>query len=165
MPLIWITLPQTTKRGNSNMKQRIALMRKILKVLPVKDIHSITLDREFNGYEWLKWLDKEDVSYVLRLRKNTKIAGKSAKLHRSTRKSKQYKTTKVFGLELYFACKYINKGRADYLYVVSNQLPPPLRHWKSTSHVGQSKSSLGTLKRRGLISKIHTSGRSKRSTS
>lgn len=124
MPLIWITLPQTTKRGNSNMKQRITLMRKVLKVLPVKDIHCITLDREFNGYEWLKWLDEKDISYVLRLRKNTKIAGKSAKLHRSTRKAKQYKTTKVFGLELYFACKYINKGRADYLYVVSNQLPP-----------------------------------------
>jgi len=88
MPLVWITLPQTTKRGNSNTKQRISLMNKALKVLPAKDIHALTLDREFNGCQWLKWLDDKEVGYVLRLRKNTQVSGKAAKNYRSTRKVK-----------------------------------------------------------------------------
>lgn len=38
MPLVWKTLPQTTKRGNSHEKQRIALMNRVLQVLSSEDI-------------------------------------------------------------------------------------------------------------------------------
>ena len=124
MPLIWKTLPQTTNRGNSNTKQRIALMNKVLKVLPAKDIHSITMDREFNGNEWLKWLDKKGVSFVLRLRRNVLVNGKSAGSCRTTRKAKSYQTSEVFGMDLYFGCKSIKKGRESKVYVVSNKFPP-----------------------------------------
>jgi len=124
MPLVWSTLPQTTKRGNSNAKQRIALMNKVLKVLPAKDIYCFTMDREFNGYDWLKWLDENGIAYVLRLRKNTQVNGKDAKKYRSTRKAKSHETKEIFGLQLYFGCKFISKGRADYLYVISNRFEP-----------------------------------------
>ena len=53
-------------------------MNKLLKVLSVKDIHSLTLDREFNGSRWLKWLDDKGIGFVLRLRRNTLVNGKSA---------------------------------------------------------------------------------------
>lgn len=124
IPLVWMTLPQETKRGNSNTEQRIDLMERLLKVLPAKDIHSINMDREFCGYEWLYWLNNRKITFVLRLRKNTKVAGKDAKLYSSTKKAKTYQKKEVFGMNLYFACKYITKGRADYLYVVSNNLDP-----------------------------------------
>lgn len=124
MPLLWTTLPQTTKRGNSNAKQRIALMNKVLQVLPSKAIYCLTIDREFNGFQWLKWLEEKEVPYVLRLRKNTYVDGKAAKEFNSTRRAKNYKPKEVFGLDLYFACKSIKKGRADYLYIVSNKLTP-----------------------------------------
>jgi len=124
MPLVWATLPQTTKRGNSNAKQRIALMNKVLKVLPAKDILCFTVDREFNGHHWLEWLDEQGITYVLRLRKNTHINGKQAKFSKATRFAKTYERKEVFGLQLYFGVKSIQKGRADYLYVVSNKLTP-----------------------------------------
>jgi len=110
IPLAWSTLPQTTKRGNSNTEQRIELMDKVLKVLSVEDIHSLNMDREFCGYEWLSWLDNRELTFVLRLRKNTKVDGKDAKLYSSTKKSKTYQKREVFGMKLYFACKYITKG-------------------------------------------------------
>ncbi len=124
IPLVWTTLAQTTKRGNSNTHQRIALMKKVLKVLAVEDIYALTMDREFNGYQWLKWLNNKKTTWVLRLRKDTHINGKSAKFYSSTRKDKHAKKKSVFGLPLYFGCKSIKKGRADFLYVVSNNLTP-----------------------------------------
>lgn len=124
VPLVWVTLPQTTKRGNSNTLHRIALMKKLLVVLPAEDIYALTMDREFNGYKWLKWLNEKKVTWVVRLRKDVHIDGKAAKFYRSTRKSKQYPMRDVFGLSLYFGCKSIKKGRANFIYVVSNNLTP-----------------------------------------
>ena len=123
-PLIWKTLPKSTKRGNSKSEHRITLMNKLLKVLPAKDIHSITMDREFNGNDWLAWLDKRGIGFVLRLRRNTLVDGKSAGSYRSTRKAKTYSKNKVFERELYFGCKSIKKGRESKLYIVSNKFPP-----------------------------------------
>ena len=57
VPLFWKVLPKKTQRGNSNTYQRIALMNRLLSVLPVKDIFVLTMDREFVGKEWLKYLD------------------------------------------------------------------------------------------------------------
>ncbi len=161
MPLVWATLPQTTKRGNSNTKQRISLMNKVLKVLPAKDIYALTLDREFNGYEWLKWLDGKEVSYVLRLRKNTKVNGKAAKSYRATRKAKVAEKKKIFGLELYFGCKFIPKGRADYLYVISNKFTPheALEVYKSRWSI---EVFFGHLKKKGFnLENTHISDRRK----
>ena len=115
MPLVWKTLPQTTKRGNSNEKQRIALMNKVLQVLSIKDVFCFTLDWEFNGNEWLKWLDEKEIPYVLRLRKNTLINGKNASSYESTRKNQKNTKSEMFGMELYFGAKTIKKGRTDYL--------------------------------------------------
>ena len=123
-PLIWKTLPKVTKRGNSNSKQRIALMNQLVKVLPAKDIHSITMDREFNGNDWLTWLDEKGIGFVLRLRRNTLVNGKSSGSYSATRKAKFHKKSKVFEMDLYFGCKSINKGRESKLYIVSNKFPP-----------------------------------------
>jgi len=149
MPLVWTTLPQTTKRGNSNAKQRIALMNKVLKVRPAKDIHSFTLDREFNGHSWLKWLIEKEIPFVLRLRKNTHINGKQAKEYRATRYAKNHETMEVFGLQFYFGAKAIQKGRADHLYVVSNSFTPleALEVYKSRWSV---EVFFGHLKKKGF---------------
>lgn len=124
MPLIWETLPKSTKSGNSNIAQRMRLMRKLLKALPTQDIHSLTMDREFNGSKWLKWLDDKGVGFVLRLRRNTLVNGKSAGKYRSTRQAKSYDKSHVFKMNFYFGAKSIKKGRERMLYVISNKFPP-----------------------------------------
>jgi len=161
IPLVWSTLPQTSKRGNSNTKQRIALMNRVLKVLPAKDIYCFTMDREFNGDTWLKWLDEKGIAYVLRLRKNNKVNGVDAKNSRSTRQVKKWERKEVFGLQLYFACKFIKKGRADYLYVVSNTFSPleALEIYKSRCSI---EVLFGHLKKKGFnLENTHMSDREK----
>jgi len=64
-------------------------------VLPVEDIHSLNMDREFCGYEWLNWLNNQGLTFVLRLRKNTKVDGKDAKKYRSTKKAKTYEKNRL----------------------------------------------------------------------
>jgi len=116
VPLIWSTLPQTSKRGNSNTTHRIELLSKLLKVLPAKDIHFLAMDREFHGKTWLTWLHQNGLTFVLRLRSNC-IVGKY--LAREHKKSKR-KPQRIFNMELYFGMKEVNSKRTDNLYVVSN---------------------------------------------
>ena len=161
MPLVWKTLPQTTKRGNSNEKQRIALMNKVLQVLSSDDIYCLTLDREFNGNQWLDWLDEKGISYVLRLRKNTLVNGINASNSKATRRQKNYSKSEVFGRDLYFGVKAIKKGRADYLYVISNRFTP-IEALEEYRHRWSIEVFFGHLKKKGFnLESTHMSNKVK----
>ena len=67
-------LPQKTKRGNSNTAQRQAIMNRLLKILPAIDIYVLTMDREFIGNQWFKWLEKKNIGYIARIKLNTNIS-------------------------------------------------------------------------------------------
>jgi len=67
IPLIWSALG---KAGNSSTKERIALMKKLLCFFPKDKILGLLADREFIGEEWLIWLQKQDIPFVIRLREN-----------------------------------------------------------------------------------------------
>jgi len=123
IPIAWKVLPQKTKRGNSNEKQRIVLLGKVLKLMEAQEIHALTMDREFGGEKWLKWLDCQGVGYVVRIKKNILINGKAAFRHGLTGKAKKKNRRSVMGMDLYFSNKVIqSKGRRDsHLYVVSNR--------------------------------------------
>ena len=47
IPVFWRVLPRKTKRGNSNAKHRIDLLKRLLGVIPVSEIRVLTMDREF----------------------------------------------------------------------------------------------------------------------
>lgn len=124
IPIAWKVLPQATKRGNSNSQQRISLFKDVLAILRAEDIHVLTMDREFGGKEWLKWLDGRGVGYIVRIKSNTLVGGKSASKYRSTGKGRKAASRRnIWGLELFFASKIItSKGRRDErLQVISNR--------------------------------------------
>lgn len=124
IPIIWVTLPQTTKRGNSNSHQRISLTKRLLKIMPAEDIYALTMDREFHGNPWLNWLNVQQVTWVLRLRRDIHVDSKPAKNYYSTRKNTNPEKKTIYDQQLYFGCKKISKGRSDFLYVASNNLTP-----------------------------------------
>jgi len=124
VPLVWKALPQSTKKGNSNSKQRIALVREMLEVLPANEIHSLLMEREFHGTEWLEWLHEQGIAYVLRIKHNTIVGEKLANEHGAARGRRPKTPQNIWGLKLYFACKKIKKGRDEDLYVVSNRFEP-----------------------------------------
>jgi len=48
----------------------MALMNRLLSALPVKDIFVLTMDREFVGKEWLKYLDEKGIAFIARIKMN-----------------------------------------------------------------------------------------------
>ena len=65
--LMWVLLP---KRGNSNQAERIALITKLLTVLPARYIKGIVADREFIGLKWFAFLEEQKLKFHIRIRKN-----------------------------------------------------------------------------------------------
>jgi hypothetical protein len=122
IPIVWKVLPQRTKRGNSNTRQRISLLKKLLQLVDARDILVLTMDREFCGKKWLRWLDTQGVGYVLRVKSNTVIGDKPAREHASTRGRKTKGCQNIWGMDLFFSSKPIKRGgRASHLCVISNR--------------------------------------------
>lgn len=121
-PIAWRVLPKSTKRGNSRKHHRIALMEEVLSILPAQDIRVLTMDREFVGKHWLGWLELVEVSYIVRVKHNTRVGTHSASwLSRRGRWKKHAKDIhEVFGRRVHFAAKRILKGRDPYLAVISH---------------------------------------------
>ena len=122
IPLVWKVLPKKVRRGNSNTRQRKALTKRLLKILPAKSIYVLTMDREFIGKQWLKWLDNKGIGYIVRIKSNTLVSDQHAAVLAISRKYKVKGFQKAFGLELFFACKRMGKGsRAEQLLILSNR--------------------------------------------
>lgn len=68
IPVLWLVL---NKKGNSNTKERIALLKRFKQIFPNQSIQGILGDREFIGDDWLKWLNEQaNIPYLIRIRKN-----------------------------------------------------------------------------------------------
>jgi hypothetical protein len=122
MPVVWMVLPQSTKRGNSHTDQRVRLMVRLLRILPAKEIKALTMDREFVGKRWLLWLDGQGVKYIARIRGNTLVDGEAAGRHRLAGQLRSPRARSIWGLALVFSgCRITGANRRDdFLYLVSN---------------------------------------------
>lgn len=74
IPLIWKDLE---KKGNSNSKERLDLIDKLISWWKFSKVKMPQLyiagDREFIGFSWLKGLEKKEIKFVMRIRANSKI--------------------------------------------------------------------------------------------
>lgn len=70
VPLMWTLLDH---RGNSDGEQRIALVRRYLKLFGAASIQALLADREFIGAEWLNFLCKNNVPFVIRLKEDMQL--------------------------------------------------------------------------------------------
>src|SRR5690606_9364018 len=70
VPLAWRALG---KRGSSHQQERIALLRALFERLPPERVAALLGDREFIGEDFLGWLDRRGISFVIRARKNAWI--------------------------------------------------------------------------------------------
>lgn len=69
-PVLWKLLG---KAGNSNTDERIALTRRLLRLLDPGHIKALVADREFIGARWLGFLIEHDICFVIRIRENARI--------------------------------------------------------------------------------------------
>lgn len=70
---IWFELLEDKKRGNSDEKDRIALLRQVVKLAAGKKL-VLYADREFIGKNWVAFLLDNKVDFFIRLRKSTRLA-------------------------------------------------------------------------------------------
>ncbi len=83
IPLFWSLLQIEddngvlyTKRGNSNTKERIAIIDRFIKVFGVDRIEVLTGDREFVGQKWFEYLQKKKIRFCIREKKSKLIKHK-----------------------------------------------------------------------------------------
>jgi len=70
VPLMWTVL---RGRGNSSTRQRIALMRRYLRLFDISTIQLLLADREFIGHEWADFLSENNIPFAIRLREDLRI--------------------------------------------------------------------------------------------
>lgn len=70
IPLMWILLP---KRGNSNQKEREALVSRYISLFGTESIESILADREFIGDSWIGGLVKLKIHFYFRIKANMRV--------------------------------------------------------------------------------------------
>jgi len=67
VPIAWCLLD---KQGNSNTKERIALLKKALKIIPRNKVLGILADREFIGEDWFNYMSSIRIPYIIRIKEN-----------------------------------------------------------------------------------------------
>jgi len=70
IPLMWMMLD---KRGGSSTAERIALMDRYLRLFGAGSIKLLLCDREFIGQDWIAFLQKQDIPFVVRVRKSALV--------------------------------------------------------------------------------------------
>lgn len=136
IPLVWKDLE---KKGNSNTKERLFLIDRLLSWWELSEVALPQLylagDREFIGYLWLRGLEKRGIKFVMRIRANSKIElwhrGKIKDRKLGLKIIRRYLIwTGVDNVEAVLAGGYIVKlaffdndsprGKADYIYIMTN---------------------------------------------
>ena len=67
-PIVWSFL---NKGGNSSSEERISLLQCFFELVAPKDVAFFLADREFIGVTWVNYLDKRQVPFAIRIRKDS----------------------------------------------------------------------------------------------
>jgi hypothetical protein len=68
IPVYWLPL---NKRGNSNSRERRALLQRFIGQFGKSRIKGLLADREFIGDTWMRWLIQERIPFIIRIRNNS----------------------------------------------------------------------------------------------
>lgn len=124
IPIYWLVL---NHRGNSNTKQRIALIKRFISKFDSKNILGLLGDREFVGQHWFQWLGSKQIPFFMRVKQdavstNAKgldvdIAGLFYGLKPNEKRVLEGKR-KIYKNQLYLSGTLGDKG--DLVIIVSN---------------------------------------------
>ena len=67
VPVYWLVL---NKQGNSNQRERIALLKRFIRQFGSTGIKAVLGDREFVGQQWWQWLTEHRIPFVMRMKHN-----------------------------------------------------------------------------------------------
>ena len=115
------------KKGNSNTSERKLLFKKLLRILPAKQIASFTADREFIGQDWYNFLITNKIPFYIRIKSNTLVEFNGVTFHASDfalgKHKRTFENIRVQRFRLKLATKIIGheKDKEDrYLLILTN---------------------------------------------
>lgn len=126
VPVIWVFLP---KKGNSNMEERITLLKRFISIFGVDSIDCLLADREFVGRKWFKYLSENNIKIRIRIRQTellSKRRGGKAPARNFCRSLKCGETYSLdgkrdlWGVPVYITCTRLE---SDYLIIASFDMP------------------------------------------
>ena len=115
------------KKGNSNTSERKLLLKKLLRILPAKQIAGFTADREFVGKEWYNFLITNKIPFYIRIKSNTRIELQGVAFHAANfalgKRKRYFENIKIHGFRLKLATKIIGHEQDSedrYLLILTN---------------------------------------------
>ncbi|MFW2177350.1 MULTISPECIES: IS4 family transposase [unclassified Moraxella] len=76
IPLYWEMLD---KRGNTSQLERKDIIQRFISRFGKDNINSILADREFVGTTWFNWLNDNNIPFVIRIKKSSKVSNHHGK--------------------------------------------------------------------------------------
>ncbi len=61
------------KRGNSDTKERCALIHRFISIFGKDRIENLFADREFVGKQWFRWLIQQEINFCIRVKKTLSL--------------------------------------------------------------------------------------------
>lgn len=72
IPLFWTVLKEG---GTSSTRDRMKMVRRVIRTIGAKNIQILLADREFIGEAWFRFLIEEDIPFVIRVKRNFMVHG------------------------------------------------------------------------------------------
>lgn len=72
IPILWIALKTG---GSSGTKDRVKILKRVIKAIGKNNIRALLADREFIGESWFRFLIEQDIPFVVRVKQNSMIEG------------------------------------------------------------------------------------------
>lgn len=122
---LFITLCGPDKKGNSSIDDRKILLEAFINVFGKGVIGCLMGDREFIGHDWIEYLKKEEIPYVMRLKEyGTLISNAKGEMKKAT----QLCQNVSYGEEHQLGLRTIGgaKPHKSYVSVIKIKAPDPL---------------------------------------
>lgn len=138
IPIFWTVLD---KGGTSSTKDRVKVLKKIIKIIGKDKIRVLLADREFIGEAWFRFLIEEGIPFIIRVKQNFMVEGIrngyavpiGTLVRNLGRKRKLNNQKVVLWKHRLFASVEWAKGAKEPIIVVSNQefeAPVELYRWR-----------------------------------
>lgn len=132
IPIFWVVLKTG---GSSATKDRVKILKRVIKAIGKNNIRILLADREFIGEAWFRFLIEQDIPFLIRVKQNSMVTGvrKGYAVPISTlvgqlgcRKAIKNHPVILWGHGLFASVEY-HKGAKEPMIVISTrELPSPL---------------------------------------
>ncbi len=153
IPIFWTVL---NKGGTSSTRDRVKILKRVIKAIGKEKIRVLLADREFIGEEWFRFLIDEDIPFIIRVKQNfmaegirTGYAVPIAMLVKNLGRKKSIVNHPIvlWNHRLFASVEY-SKGAKEPMIVVSNrEFPFPLELYRWRWGI---ETLFGCLKSRGF---------------